>query len=72
MLPQGHALPEAWSLYSQALKCCSEDDNIHILIIQIELFMYEFFSFRSLTTEAMLPLLPCTAGHWPDGNMTDE
>jgi hypothetical protein len=26
--------------------------------------MYEFFSSRSLTTEAMLPLLPCTARHW--------
>jgi hypothetical protein len=26
--------------------------------------MYEFFSFRFLTTEAMLPLLPCTARHW--------
>jgi hypothetical protein len=25
--------------------------------------MYEFFSFRFLTTEAMLPLLPCTARH---------
>jgi hypothetical protein len=63
MLPQGHVLPEAWCLYSQELRCCSEDDNIHILIIQIELFMYEFFSFR-LTMEAMLPLLPCTAPHW--------
>jgi hypothetical protein len=39
----------------------SEHDNIHILIIQIELFIYDFFSFRFLTTEAMLPLLPCTA-----------
>jgi hypothetical protein len=44
-----------------ALKCSSEDDNIHILITQIELFIYEFFSFRFLTTEAMLPMLPCTA-----------
>jgi hypothetical protein len=38
-------------------------DNIHIIIIQIEVFMYEFFSFRFLTTEAMLPLLPCTERH---------
>jgi hypothetical protein len=34
-----------------------------ILIIQIEVFMYEFFSVRFLTTEAMLPLLPWTARH---------
>jgi hypothetical protein len=27
--------------------------------------MYEFFSVRFLTTEAMLPLLPWTARHWP-------
>jgi hypothetical protein len=26
--------------------------------------MYDFFSFRFLTTEAMLPLLLCTARHW--------
>jgi hypothetical protein len=39
------------------------NDSIQILIIQIELFIYDFFSFRFLTTEAMLPLLPCTARH---------
>jgi hypothetical protein len=63
-VPQGHSLPVGWCLYSQALKSSSEDYKIHILTIQIELFMYEFFSFHFLTTEAMLPLLPCTARHW--------
>jgi hypothetical protein len=63
-VPQGHALPAAWCIYSQALKFCSEEDDIHITIIQIELYMYEFFSFFFLTTEAKLPLLPCTARHW--------
>jgi hypothetical protein len=43
---------------------CSKDNNINILIIQIEVFMYELFSVRFLTTEAMIPLLPSTARHW--------
>jgi hypothetical protein len=36
------------------LKRCSKDDNIHILIIQIELFMYEFFSFLNYGSNASL------------------
>jgi hypothetical protein len=68
MLPQGHALSEAWCLYSQALKCCSEDDNIHILIIRIELFMYEFFSFLNYRSNASFASMHGTPLIWGYAN----
>jgi hypothetical protein len=63
-VPPPRILSACGLVLHHALKCSSEDYNIHILIIQIELFIYEFFSFRFLTMEAMLPLLPCMAPHW--------